>query len=349
MGLRRYITGIWIPTCGLMTIPFYGTINNMRPWHISWKERFQWRNMWISNAASKILSMTQPIFGDTLVDGTNPKQIETIEIQPLEASALVAFQKHGRNTGLKGAFEAHFQSASRTKIEDHSAEHVLISWCESICTARSLSLSISYSRGSFALNCLGWYSHIVGSKLSTHQLFKTLSRLMLYPSVAILTIFFWNRISYPWLLRLFWKGQSITCWISHIFRVSQSGIPQKNCNISQQNGVLNIFGPTSGYSHDIPWYSPFSSNPYRAGQLVPLRRRLGDGTSCPGRRSCQDSEDFCGFGDPHRKLKSQQSFWGNPPHLPRHPAEELVEFLVEYQQNLTKLQNHSLCPSKQSP
>lgn len=140
MGLRRYITGIWIPTCGLMTIPFYGTINNMRPWHISWKERFQWRNMWISNAASKILSMTQPIFGDTLVDGTNPKQIETIEIQPLEASALVAFQKHGRNTGLKGAFEAHFQSASRTKIEDHSAEHVLILWCESICTARSLSL-----------------------------------------------------------------------------------------------------------------------------------------------------------------------------------------------------------------
>lgn len=115
MGLRRYITGIWIPTCGLMTILFYGTINNMRPWYISWKERFQWRNMWISNAASRILSMTQPIFGDTLVDGTNPKQIETVEIQPLEASALVAFQKHGRNTGLKGAFEAHFQSASRTK------------------------------------------------------------------------------------------------------------------------------------------------------------------------------------------------------------------------------------------
>lgn len=115
MGLRQYITGIWIPTCGLMTIPFCGTINTIRPWQILWKERFQWRNMWISNAASRILSMTQPIFGDTSVDGTNPKQIVTVEIQPWEASALVAFQKHGRNTGLKGTFEADFQSASRTK------------------------------------------------------------------------------------------------------------------------------------------------------------------------------------------------------------------------------------------
>ena len=164
---------------------------------------------------------------------------------------------------------------------------------------QDLSLYISCSRGSFALNCLvtGWYS-------VTYCWFK-----IIYPPVIQNTKspyaipicghpynLFWNRISYPWLLRLFWKVNPSLAGLVTFFAFPKVGYPKRIATFRSKMAFWTFFDQL----RDIPWYSHDIPHFLRIHiELVPLRRRLGDGTSCPGRRSCQDSDDFCGwFGDP---------------------------------------------------